>query len=237
MPDYAPSFGKPQSLTFIAGAAITGGQLLYFTAADTVSPTAGATGAIAGVAGHDAATGALITVHAGAGVVHETPSTGLLAPPAPVLATAASGGTVLAGVYQVATSYVNAAGETTTSLVATITTTGAISTITIPSPPAALGSTGWYAYVSQVGGTTLTRQQAPGVPTAIGTPLVLSAPPTSSGVAPPAGNTSSPVAGALLAAAAGGQVTGGAAAGSEIGVAIRAESLATGNLRWMSRKF
>ena len=72
-------------------------------------------------------------------------------------------------------------------------TAGSTSTITVPSPtgqilgPAApnfAAASGWYAYVSQVGGSTMTRQQAAGSPTAIGTNLTLTAPPTSSGAAP-----------------------------------------------------
>ncbi len=73
MPDYAPVFGRPKTMTFTAGAAITGGQVLSFSAADTVSPSAVNPANYAGVAAHDAAAGALITVMMGAGVVHETP--------------------------------------------------------------------------------------------------------------------------------------------------------------------
>jgi hypothetical protein len=58
-------------MTFTAGAPITGGQLVAVSAADTVSPAA-VNGAPIGVAGHDAATGALVTVMMGSGVVHET---------------------------------------------------------------------------------------------------------------------------------------------------------------------
>lgn len=114
----------------------------------------------------------------------------LYPPIAPVPTTAASGGTVLAGVYGVEVTYVNAAGETTGSVAGTVTTTGSVSTITIPSPIAATGATGWYAYVTQVGGSTYTRQQTPGSPTAIGTALTITAPPSSGGANPPAANTS-----------------------------------------------
>lgn len=106
------------------------------------------------------------------------------APNAPTLATAGTGGTVAAGVYTVVVSYVTASGEGIASQTATVTGVGATSTITITSPSAGQGATGWYAYVSQANGSTLTRQQAAGSPTAIGTNLVLTAPPTSSGVAP-----------------------------------------------------
>ena len=112
-----------------------------------------------------------------------------LAPPtAPALATATTGGTVLAGVYGVIVSYVNANGETTGSSSASITTTGSTSTITITSPAAAANATGWYAYVTQVNGSAYTRQQTAGSPTAIGVNLVLSAPPTNTGLAPQTSN-------------------------------------------------
>jgi hypothetical protein len=124
MPDYSPTYGPPEPLTYTAGAAITGGQVCVISAADTVIPAAGASQAVAGVAGHDAATGQPVTVNAGDGIVHET--------------------------------------QTTASAVA---------------------------------------------------------------------------AGALIQSAAGGLVTGGAAAGSEIGVAIRAVPGAGGVLRWVSRHF
>lgn len=55
----------------------------------------------------------------------------LMVPPAPVLATAASGGTVAAGTYWVKVTAKNAQGETTGSRAAKITTTGTTSTITI----------------------------------------------------------------------------------------------------------
>jgi hypothetical protein len=58
-------------------------------------------------------------------------STYLLAPPAPVLATAASGGTVAAGTYWVKVTAKNAQGETTASPATKIVTTGSTSTVTI----------------------------------------------------------------------------------------------------------
>lgn len=106
-------------------------------------------------------------------------------PAAPVPTNAGSGGTVLAGVYGVKVTYVSAAGETVASAAGTTTTTGTTSTITIPSPAANANATGWYAYVTQVGGSTYTRQQAAGSPTAIGTGLTLTAAPTSTGAQPP----------------------------------------------------
>ncbi len=117
----------------------------------------------------------------------------LAAPAAPAPTTAGTGGTIAAGTYLVAVTYVNAQGETVASANGSVTTSGTTSTITVPSPPAAgsgnQAATGWYAYVSQADGTTLTRQQAAGSPTAIGTALTLTSPPTSTGAAPPASNT------------------------------------------------
>jgi hypothetical protein len=75
--DYAPVNGADLAdmLTYTAGAAITGGQVLVYSAADTVIPSAGASLAFAGVAAHDAASGAPVTVFSGAGVIHETQTT------------------------------------------------------------------------------------------------------------------------------------------------------------------
>jgi hypothetical protein len=117
-------------------------------------------------------------------------SAALSPPSAPSPTTAATGGTVAAGTYKVAVTYVNANGETVASSQGTVTTTGATSTISAPSPAAETGATGWYAYVSQAGGSSLTRQQA--TPTAIGTALTITVPPTSSGAAAPTQDTSAP---------------------------------------------
>jgi hypothetical protein len=55
----------------------------------------------------------------------------LMTPPAPVLATAATGGTVAAGTYWVKVTATNAQGQTLGSAVSKITTAGATSTITV----------------------------------------------------------------------------------------------------------
>jgi hypothetical protein len=117
-------------------------------------------------------------------------STDLAAPAQPSTSTATTGGTVAAGTYTVEVTYVTASGETTPSAAKTQVTTGSTSTLTVSSPGASTGATGWYAYVSQVNGTGLTRQQAAGSPTAIGTGLTLTAPPSGTGAAPPVQNTS-----------------------------------------------
>jgi hypothetical protein len=72
MADYTPVYGRPRQLTLIAGAPLTGGQVVKISAADTVAPADLNCANYAGVAAHDAAAGQPVTVFAGAGVVHET---------------------------------------------------------------------------------------------------------------------------------------------------------------------
>jgi hypothetical protein len=91
--DYAPVYGRAKAMTFTAGATITGGQLVYVSAADTVSPAALANPAPIGVAAHDAASGAPVTVLMGAGVVHET-ATSVAFPTAGVAVYAGAAGAV-----------------------------------------------------------------------------------------------------------------------------------------------
>jgi hypothetical protein len=112
------------------------------------------------------------------------------APPIANLSTTASGGSITAGDYKVAVSYVTAGGETVAGASQTVTTTGSTSIITIASPSPVSGATGWYAYVTQAGGTSYTRQQTAGAPTPIGTDLTLTAAPTNTGAAPPLNNAS-----------------------------------------------
>src|SRR5579862_1370342 len=109
-----------------------------------------------------------------------------LVPPPPVLASATTGGTVGAGTYQVVETYQTTTGQNLPSAPSSVTTTGGTSTITIPSPPAQTGVSGWYAYISAPNGVTYYQQ---GGEQAIGTDLTLSAPPDTSGSAPP-GNAS-----------------------------------------------
>jgi hypothetical protein len=112
---------------------------------------------------------------------------GNLTPPPPVnVTTATTGGTLAAGTYGVEVTYVTASGESLPSAPQSVTTTGKTSTITIDSPPAANGATGWYAYVTQPDGTTYTRQQT--TSTAIGSSLTLTNV-TSSGPAAPTSTT------------------------------------------------
>jgi hypothetical protein len=113
----------------------------------------------------------------------------LAAPAAPTATgNTGSGSTLAAGSYKVAVTYTSPNGETTASAVTTVAVT-ATDNLVITSPAAETGADHWYAYVSQAGGSTMTRQQAAGSPTAIGTALTITAPPTSTGAAPPALNT------------------------------------------------
>lgn len=113
----------------------------------------------------------------------------LPAPAAPVPTTATTGGTVAAGTYPVSVTYVNALGETVGSANGPVTTTGSTSTITVPSPAAQVGATGWYAYVGAAGGGAGSGKRQQAAPSAIGTNLVLIAPPTTTGAALPSANT------------------------------------------------
>lgn len=117
-------------------------------------------------------------------------ASGLPAPAAPTVANAGTGGTVLAGVYQVIVTYVNRFGETLGSASSSTTTSGSTSTITVSSPAPWTNATSYYVYCTQPGGSTYTRQQALGSPTPLRTNYVITAPPTSSGATPPASNTS-----------------------------------------------
>jgi hypothetical protein len=117
------------------------------------------------------------------------PASQLAAPSAPTLTPATSGGTMAAGTYHGLVTYVGQTGETLGSAATSVTTTTGASTVTVTSPGAETGAVSYYVYFTQSGGTTYTRQQAAGSPTAIGTSYVISAPPTSTGASPPALNT------------------------------------------------
>ncbi|HEY4827999.1 MAG TPA: PKD domain-containing protein [Solirubrobacteraceae bacterium] len=108
---------------------------------------------------------------------------GSLIAPAPDVTTQSgvSGATIPAGTYQVEVSYVTGSGEQLPSASTSVTTSGTQSTITIPSPPAASGVTGWYAYVTNQNGYTYSRQ---GGLQGIGSDLTLNSPP-GGGAAPP----------------------------------------------------
>lgn len=107
---------------------------------------------------------------------------GYLTPPPPAVSTSATGGNIPAGIYQAEVTYVTSGGETVPSSPQTLTTTGGTSTITISSPPAASGVTGWYAYLTGTNGSRFWRQGAS--PTGIGTDLTLTTVATGGSTAP-----------------------------------------------------
>ena len=105
---------------------------------------------------------------------------GSLTPPPPVVTTASTGGSIPAGTYRVVVTYATKTGESLVSGPQSVSTTGTTSSITIASPPAASGATGWYAYIAASDGTTYARQKSVNT---IGSPLTLTAL-TSGGAAP-----------------------------------------------------
>lgn len=87
---YAPNNFPGDRLPLIAGANIAAGQLVYVSAAGTVSPTTAATGAWLGVAAYDCLSGGQVTViRVG---VHTVPASGAIAAGAAVIP--AAGGAV-----------------------------------------------------------------------------------------------------------------------------------------------
>lgn len=94
MADITPLERPGTATTFTAGAAITGGQLVYLTGDRTVAPTTAATGAWRGQAAHDAANGDRVLVHSEC--VVELAASGAIAAGALVVA-AASGAVATIG--------------------------------------------------------------------------------------------------------------------------------------------
>ncbi|WP_326829687.1 hypothetical protein OIE13_05995 [Streptosporangium sp. NBC_01810] len=73
MGDYVPVYaGGAQPFGMTASATITGGQVLIASGVGTVAPAAGADGKVVGVAAHDAANGARVSVWPIPGITHET---------------------------------------------------------------------------------------------------------------------------------------------------------------------
>lgn len=94
MADYTPVYANGVlPMTMTAGAAITGGQLVFISGVSTVSPTAGANGATVGVAAHDAASGARVSVWPLVGPVHESVNSnaGTITAGAPITSGASGG--------------------------------------------------------------------------------------------------------------------------------------------------
>ena len=106
-------------------------------------------------------------------------NSGIPIPPPPTVSSNTTGGVLQPGTYQVEVTYFDG-GESAPSAPVSVTTTGTTSTITISSPPAGTGITGWYAYVTQDNGSTFALQ---GGVNSIGTPVTLGS--VSGGTAPP----------------------------------------------------
>jgi hypothetical protein len=78
--DYSPvETGGAKPRTFTASAVITGGQVVIATGNDTVGPSGAASTAVVGVAAHDAANGAVVTVWPLPGVTHEITASAIVA--------------------------------------------------------------------------------------------------------------------------------------------------------------
>lgn len=85
MADYTP-IHSGLATTSTTSAAVTGGELLAVSGDDTVAKTSAATAAWLGVAGYDAASGALVTVEHGG--VQELTASGAITAGAQVIAAA-----------------------------------------------------------------------------------------------------------------------------------------------------
>lgn len=77
MSDYTPVYTPGTAITCTASAAITGGQLVAVSGDGTVGPAAAGSAKVVGVAGHDAAANARVTVHP-RGMVHESTASGAI---------------------------------------------------------------------------------------------------------------------------------------------------------------
>lgn len=110
MADYSPIYsGNAMPFTSTTSAIVTGGQVLIASGVGTVGPATAAAATCVGVAAHDAASGAVVTVWPLANVIHEivvvaaatvTVADGVIAGTAgtvntSVIATAAAAGTLL----------------------------------------------------------------------------------------------------------------------------------------------
>ena len=118
MADYSPVYdGGAVPFTQTTSAAVTGGQVLVASAAGTVGPSGGASAVAVGVAAHDAASGAKVTVWPLTNVVHELTTTGTVTALDGV--TSAAAGTVATAVVGTA-----AAAGTLIGIALTTATTG-----------------------------------------------------------------------------------------------------------------
>jgi hypothetical protein len=77
MADYTPVYsGGVEPVTFTTSGAVTGGQVLVVSATGTVAAAAGVSAVVVGIAAHDAASGARVTVWPITNVIHEIVATG-----------------------------------------------------------------------------------------------------------------------------------------------------------------
>lgn len=95
MADYLPVYTPGEAVSMTASAAITGGQLVAVSGNGTVGPAGASSGAVVGVAGHNAASGSRVTVYA-RGVVHETVADGAITAGNQVVSAAAGAVSALA---------------------------------------------------------------------------------------------------------------------------------------------
>jgi hypothetical protein len=91
MADYTPVHVPGHAITLTTSAVVTAGQTVGISGSGTVAATGADAGAFIGVAAHDAASGAKITVFVGPGIVHETTATGAITAGALVATDAAAG--------------------------------------------------------------------------------------------------------------------------------------------------
>lgn len=79
MSDYVPIYAPGHEITQTTSAAVTGGQVLANSGDNTVAPAITASAKkYLGVAAHDAASGAKVTVLSGVGMVHESTAQGAI---------------------------------------------------------------------------------------------------------------------------------------------------------------
>ena len=92
MADYTPVYtGGVQPVTFTTSGTVTGGQVLAVSATGTVAAAGAASAVCVGIAAHDAASGAKVTVWPLHNVVHELVATATITA-ADGVSSAASGG-------------------------------------------------------------------------------------------------------------------------------------------------
>ena len=118
MADYTPVYtGGVKPFTSTTSAAVVGGNVLVWSGSGTVAASAAVSTVVAGVAAHDAASGARVTVWPIDGAIHELVATAALAAGAGVTTDAV-------GVGQVATAVIATAAAAGT-LIGTAVTTAA----------------------------------------------------------------------------------------------------------------